>query len=122
MRRGWDGMAQHAPRCVVLCGRDWFVVRIEIAYIEWKSSIQHQSQSTASLEAASYSIRQSALLQRDADNGRVNKGAWIEGALSPLSLALCKGNDFVRANVHSFCHATGKHPTRRAAVPHTFEV
>ena len=47
----------------------------------------------------------------------------IEGALCRLSVALCKGNDFVfRANLDSFCRATGKHPTRGAVVPHTLEV
>ena len=58
-----------------------------------------------------------------ADSGHVTKGAWIEGALRHLSVAMCKGNDFVfRANLHSFCRATGKHPTHGAAVPHTLEV
>ena len=39
-----------------------------------------------------------------ANSGRVTKGAWIEGALCCLSVALCKGNNFVfRANLHSFC-------------------
>ena len=58
-----------------------------------------------------------------ADSGRVPKGAWIEGALRRLSVALCKGNDFVfSANLHSFCRETGKHPTRGVAVPHTLEV
>ena len=28
-----------------------------------------------------------------ADRGRVTKGAWVEGALRRLSVALCKGND-----------------------------
>ena len=38
----------------------------------------------------------------------------------PASKELCKGNDFVcRASLHSFCRATGKHPTRGAVVPHT---
>ena len=46
-----------------------------------------------------------------ADSGRVTKGAWIEGALCRWSVAL-----------HSFCRATGQHPTRGAAVPHTLEV
>ena len=52
------------------------------------------------------------------------KGVWIEGALRHLSVALCKENDFVlcRAILHSFCRATGKHPTRGAIVPHTLEV
>ena len=58
-----------------------------------------------------------------ADSGRVTKGAWIEGALRRFSVALCKENDFAfRANLYSFCRATGKHPTRGAAVPHTLEV
>ena len=58
-----------------------------------------------------------------ADSGRVTKGTWIEGALRRLRVALCKGNDFVfRANLHSMCRATGKHPTRGATVPHTHEV
>ena len=58
-----------------------------------------------------------------ADSGRATKGGWIEGALRRLSVALCKGNDFVfHANLHSFCCATGKHLTRGAAVPHTLEV
>ena len=30
-----------------------------------------------------------------ADSGRVTKGAWIEGALCRLGVALCNGNDFV---------------------------
>ena len=61
--------------------------------------------------------------QEAADGGRVTKGAWIEGALRRLSVALCKGNGFVfRANLHSFCRATGKHPTRGPAVPHTLKV
>ena len=48
-----------------------------------------------------------------ADSGRVSKGAWVEGALRRLSIALCKGNDFLfRANLHAFCRAAGKHPTR----------
>ena len=27
-----------------------------------------------------------------------------------------------RANLHAFCRAAGKHPTRGAAVPHTIEL
>ena len=43
-----------------------------------------------------------------ADSGRVSKGAWVEGALRQLSVARCKGNDFLfRANLHAFCRATG---------------
>ena len=58
-----------------------------------------------------------------ADSGRVTNGVWIEGALRRLSVALCKGNYFVfGANLHSFCHATGKHLTRGAAEAHTLEV
>ena len=58
-----------------------------------------------------------------ADSGRVSKGAWVEGALRRLSIALCKGNAFLfRANLHAFCRAAGKHPTRGAAVPHTIEL
>ena len=58
-----------------------------------------------------------------ADSGRVTKGTWIEGALRRLSVALCKGNDFLfRDNLHAFFQAAGKHPTRGAAVPHTNEV
>ena len=58
-----------------------------------------------------------------ADSGRVTKGAWIEGVLRRLSVALCKGNEFVfRANLHSFCRTTGKHPTRGVATPHTLAV
>jgi hypothetical protein len=57
------------------------------------------------------------------DTGRVTKGAWIEGSLRQLSVALCKGNDFVfRSNLHSFCRAAGKHPKPGATVPHTIEV
>ena len=57
------------------------------------------------------------------DIGRVTKGAWISGALRRLSVEPCKENNFLfRANLHSFCRATGKHPTRGAAVPHTLEV
>ena len=33
--------------------------------------------------------------RRAADSGRVTKGAWVEGALRRLSVALCKGNDFL---------------------------
>ena len=58
-----------------------------------------------------------------ADSGRVTQGAWIECALRRLSVAPCQGKDFVfRANLHSFCHATGKNLTRGAVVPHTLEV
>ena len=58
-----------------------------------------------------------------ADSGRVSKGAWVEGALRRLSIALCKGNDFLfRANLHACCRAAGKHPTRGAAVPYTVEL
>ena len=58
-----------------------------------------------------------------ADSGRVSKGAWVEGALRRLSIALCKGNDFLfRANLHAFCRAAGKRPTRGAVVPHTIEL
>ena len=54
------------------------------------------------------------------DSGRLTKGAWVEGSLRQLSVALCKGNDQVfRANLHSFCRAAGRHPLRGAAVPHT---
>ena len=57
------------------------------------------------------------------DSGRVTQGAWVEGAPRRLSVALCKGNDSLfRANLHAFCRASGKHPTRGAAVPHTIEV
>ena len=56
------------------------------------------------------------------DSGRVTKGACVEGALRLLSVALCKGNDFLfPANLHALCQAAGKHPTRGAAVPHTIE-
>ena len=58
-----------------------------------------------------------------ADSGRVSKGAWVKGALRRLSIALCKGNDFlIRANLDAFCQAASKHPTRGAAVPHTIEL
>ena len=58
-----------------------------------------------------------------ADSGRVSKGAWVEGALWRLRIPICKGNDFLfRANLHAFCQAAGKHPTRGAAVPHTTEL
>ena len=58
-----------------------------------------------------------------ADSGRVTKGAWIDGALRRLSVALCEESDFVfRANLHSFCRATGKHPTCGAAMPRAPEV
>ena len=58
-----------------------------------------------------------------AGSERVTEGAWVEGALWRLSVSLCKENDFVfRANLHSFCRAAGKPPTRGAAVPHTVEV
>ena len=57
------------------------------------------------------------------DSGRVTKGSWVECALRRLSVALCKGNDFIfRSNLHSFCRAAGKHPTRGAVVPHIIEV
>ena len=57
------------------------------------------------------------------DSGRVSKGAWVEGALRRLSIALYKGNDFLfRADLHAFCRAAGKHPSRGAAVPHTIEL
>ena len=47
----------------------------------------------------------------------------VDGALRRLSIALCKGNDFLfRANLHAFCRAAGKHPTRGAAVLHTIEL
>ena len=60
---------------------------------------------------------------RLAADKRVSKGAWVEGTLRRLSIALCKGNDFLfRANLHAFCRAAGKHPTRGAAVPHTIEL
>ena len=64
------------------------------------------------------------LLGRQAsDNGRVTKGAWVEGALRRLSVALCKRHDFLfRANLHAICRTAGKHPTRGATVPHTIEV
>ena len=40
-----------------------------------------------------------------------------------MHVTLCKGNDFLfRANLHAFCRAAGKHPTRGAAVPHTIEL
>ena len=62
-------------------------------------------------------------LGRLADSGRVSKGAWVEGALRRLSIALCKGNGFLfRANLHAFWLAAGKRPTRGAAVPHTIEL
>ena len=58
-----------------------------------------------------------------ADSGRVSKGAWVEGALQQLSIALCKGNYFLfQANLHAFCWAAGKHPTRGTAVPHTIKL
>ena len=58
-----------------------------------------------------------------ADSGRITKGPWVEGSLRRLSVALCKGNDFLfRANLHAFCRAAGKHPTGGAAVPQTIEV
>ena len=58
-----------------------------------------------------------------ANSGRVTKGAWVEGALRRLSVALCKGNDFMFwANLHAFCRAAGEHPARGTAVPHTIEV
>ena len=51
------------------------------------------------------------------------KGAWVEVALRPLSVALCKGNDFLfRVRLHAFCQVADEHPIRRAAMPHTFEV
>ena len=57
------------------------------------------------------------------DRGHVTKGAWIEGALRRLSVAVCKRNEFVfSATLHSFCRATGKHPTCDPAVPNTLEV
>jgi hypothetical protein len=57
------------------------------------------------------------------DTGRVTKGAWIEGYLRQLSVALCKGNDFVfRLNLHSFCRAAGQHPKAGATVHPTIEV
>ena len=57
------------------------------------------------------------------DSGCVTKGAWVEGAMRRLSVALCKGNDFLfRTNLHAFCRAADEHPKRGAAVPHTIEV
>ena len=51
------------------------------------------------------------------------EGALVEGALRRLSIALCKGNDFLfRGNLHAFYHTAGKRPTRGAAVPHTIEL
>ena len=58
-----------------------------------------------------------------ADSGRVTMGAWVEGAVRRLSVALCKGIHFLfRANLHAFYQAACKHPTRGAVVPHTIEV
>ena len=55
--------------------------------------------------------------------GAAGKGAWVEGALRRMSVALCKGNDFlISANLHAFCWAAGKHPKTGAPVPHTIEV
>ena len=34
-----------------------------------------------------------------ADTGRVSKGAWVEGALRRLSIALCKGNDLCSGRI-----------------------
>ena len=54
---------------------------------------------------------------------QVGTRAWVEGALRRLSIALCKGNDFLfRVNLHAFSRAAGKHPTRGATVPHTIEL
>ena len=56
----------------------------------------------------------------DANSGRVTKGAWVEGALRRLNVALC--NDFLFQTIlHAFCRAAGKHPTRGPPVPHTIE-
>jgi hypothetical protein len=56
------------------------------------------------------------------DTGHVTKGAWIEGSLRQLSVALCKGNGFVfRSSLHSFCCAAGKHPKPGATVPDSIE-
>ena len=61
--------------------------------------------------------------RRAAESGRVTKGAWVEGVLRRLRVALCKGNDFLfRANLPALYRAAGKHPTRGAVVPHTIEV
>ena len=50
-------------------------------------------------------------------------GAWVEGASRRLSIALCKGNDFLfRANLHAVCQAASKYPPKGAAVPHIIEV
>ena len=54
-------------------------------------------------------IRWAHLLGRLAsDSGRVTKGAWVEGALRGLSVALCKGTaSLFRDNLHAFCLFSG---------------
>ena len=50
-------------------------------------------------------------------------GRLAADSVRQLSIALCKGNHFLfQVNLHAFCLAVGKHPTRGAAVPHTIEV
>ena len=52
------------------------------------------------------------------ESGRITIGAWVEGALRQLSVALYKENDLVFwAKVYSFCRTAGKTPPR-ASAPH----
>lgn len=46
---------------------------------------------------------------QEGDSGRATKGAWVEGVLPQLSVALCKGIDCsFRAIMHDFCRAAGR--------------
>ena len=53
------------------------------------------------------------------DSGRVTKGARVEGALRRLSVALCKGNDFLfRANLHDLLGCCQVSHKGRRGTPH----